>query len=83
MPADSIVEAQAECSGMQWVARVAEQFGDTPDDAQSLAEYFWLLDYPADETATDPYSLLRPYWSADCKPGGALDIRPAGSTDWP
>jgi hypothetical protein len=42
VPADSLVESQAECSGMQWTARVAEQFGDSPDDAQSIADYFWL-----------------------------------------
>jgi hypothetical protein len=83
VPADSLVESQAECSGMQWTARVAEQFGDSPDDAEAIAAYFWLINYPDEAKASDPYSLARPYWSVDCKPGGPLDIRPAGSTVWP
>jgi hypothetical protein len=83
VPPDSLVESQAECSGMQWTARVAEQFGDSPDDAQAIAAYFWLIDYPDEASASDPYSLAHPYWSADCKPAGPLDIRPAGSTLWP
>jgi len=83
VPADSLVESQAECSGMQWTARVAEQFGDSPDDAQTIAAFFWLIAYPNEARATDSYSLAHPYWSADCKPGGPLDARPAGSTVWP
>jgi hypothetical protein len=83
VPPDSLIESQAECSGMQWTARVAEQFGDSPDDAQTIAAFYWLIGYPVEASASDPYSLARPYWSADCKPGGPLDIRPAGSTVWP
>jgi hypothetical protein len=83
VPPDSLVESQAECSGMQWTARVAEQFGDSPDDAQTIAAFFWLIGYPNEAHASDSYSLARPYWSADCKPGGLLDIRPAGSAVWP
>jgi hypothetical protein len=83
VPPNSLVESQAECSGLQWTARVAEQFGDTPDDAETIAEYFWLIGYPNEANNSDSYSLAHPYWSADCKPGGPLDIRPAGSTVWP
>jgi hypothetical protein len=85
VPADSLVESQAECSAMQWTSYVAEQLGDTPDDAQAIASYFWLLDYPADKLLDeqDPYAAQYPYWSADCRPGGPLDIRGAGSTAWP
>lgn len=83
VPADTLVESQAECSGLQWTARVAQQFGDSPDDARSIAAFFWLIYYPSEQAYSDPYSLAHPYWSADCKPGGALDIRPTGATDWP
>ena len=83
VPPNSLVESQAECSGMQWTARVAEQFGDTPDDAETIAAYFWLIGYPNEANNSDSYSLAHPYWSADCKPGGPLDIRSAGSTVWP
>jgi hypothetical protein len=83
VPSASVVEAQAECSGMQQIAFVAEQFGDTPDDAQAIASFYWDVRYPSLAALTDPYALAYPYWSADCKPGGALDARPAGSTLWP
>jgi len=83
VPADSLIESQAECSGMQWLPQVAVQLGDSQDDAQAIAEYLWLLDYPGAKSLSDPYSIQRPYWSADCTPGGPLDIRPPGSTVWP
>lgn len=84
-PDDSLVESQAECSAMQWLPYVAEQLGATADDAQAIANYFWTLDYPGMATLDqrDPYAAAHPYWSADCVPGGALDIRPPGSTVWP
>jgi hypothetical protein len=83
VPADTLVEAQAECSGLQWAAQVAVQLGDTPDDAQTIATYLWLLTYPGEAHLTDAYAMQHPYWSADCTPGGPLDIRAPGSTVWP
>jgi hypothetical protein len=83
VPADTLIEAQAECSGMQWTPQVATQLGDSSDDAQSIADYVWLLGYPGEANPTDAYAMQHPYWSADCKPGGALDIRPPGTTVWP
>jgi hypothetical protein len=83
VPADTLVEAQAECSGMQHTAQVAEQLGDTADDAEAVADYLWLLSYPTEQHPDDAYSTQHPYWSADCMPGGALDIRPPGTTLWP
>jgi hypothetical protein len=80
---DSLIESQAECTGLQTMAQVAVDFGDTADDAQQIADYTWLLVYPTKAKLTDAYAMERPYWSADCKPGGALDVRPAGSTAWP
>ena len=83
VPPDTLIEAQAECSGMQWMAAVAVQLGDSADDAQTIADYQWLLVYPGKANLTDAYAKQRPYWSADCKPGGPLDIRSPGSTVWP
>lgn len=83
VPPDTLIESQAECSGMQWLPQVAVQLGDSQDDAQSIADYTWLLLYPNEQEPTDAYSTQHPYWSADCVPGGALDIRPPGATLWP
>jgi hypothetical protein len=83
VPPDSLVEAQAECTGMQHLAQVAQLLGDSADDAQSIANWYWLLDYPDQQLLNDPYAQAHPYWSADCKPGGALDARGSGATVWP
>lgn len=74
---DPQAEAKADCYGMQWMPYIAEQLGDTPDDAQAIATYFWDKIYPLSQ-ATHPE-----YWSPDCRPGGALDTRPPGATAWP
>ncbi len=74
---DQQAEAKADCYGMQWMQYVAEQLGDAPDDAQAIATYFWDNIYPLNR-ASNPE-----YWSPDCRPGGALDTRPAGTTAWP
>jgi hypothetical protein len=83
VPPDTLIESQAECSGMQRTPQVAVRLGDSQDDAQSIADYAWLLLYPNEQNPTDAYSTQHPYWSADCVPGGPLDIRPPGSTVWP
>jgi hypothetical protein len=75
---DPLAEAKAQCYGMQWMRYVAERLGDTADDGQAIAQYYWDLVYPRYQSS--PYSQ---YWSAECRPGGALDIRPAGATAWP
>src|SRR5262249_1994055 len=74
---DPQAEAKADCFGMQWMPYVAEQLGDTPDDAQAIARWFWDKVYPLSRL-THPE-----YWSADCRPGGALDAGPAGRAAWP
>ena len=71
-------EAKATCYGMQWMPYVAEQLGDTSGDALAIAQFFWDFQYPRIQTGPNPQ-----YWSADCKPGGAMDVRLAGTTDWP
>jgi hypothetical protein len=76
-PQGSLVEQQAECYGMQWMPWVATRLGDSGADPQAIARYFWFGPY-----RHEAYRLPG-YWSADCKPGGALDARPAGSGSWP
>ena len=75
---DQQAEAKATCYGMQWMPYVAEQLGDTPDDAMAIAQWMVERYYPAYQGSAHPQ-----YWSAECKPGGALDIRAPGSTVWP
>jgi len=74
---DPQAETEADCFGMQWMPYAAEQLGDTPDDAQAIARYFWDKVYPLSLPSHPEY------WSADCRPGGALDTRPPGTTAWP
>ncbi len=78
-PTDDRVETQAECYGMQWMPWVAGQLGASPVDAQSIANYYWLGLYPAEASRHS----TKPYWSAQCRPKGVLDIRAAGATAWP
>ena len=67
----------AECTGMQWIQTVAVALGDTPDDGEAIAKYFWDEIYASKKLAAPAY------WSADCRPGGPLDVRPPGKTAWP
>ena len=76
---DPQAEAKAECYGMQWMPFVAEHLGDSPDDAQAIATYFWDAVYPSERTSAYPA-----YWTPDCHPLGALDIHVPGATStWP
>jgi len=70
------VEADAECYGMQAAASVAQQLGDTADDARAIAQYYATLLYPQRRTQSPAY------WSPACRPGGALDLTP-GDGVWP
>jgi hypothetical protein len=83
VPADSLIESQATCSSMQWLPYVATQLGDTSNDAQAIADFYWKVRYPSYRSLTDAYSKTRPYWSADCRAGGALDIRSDKNGLWP
>jgi hypothetical protein len=75
---DPRAEAKADCYGMQWMPYVAEQLGDTPDDALSLEAYVWENVYPLSRNAHPEY------WSPDCHSGGALDAHLAGTSSvWP
>jgi hypothetical protein len=74
---DPLGEAKAQCYGIQWMPYVAQQLGDTADDAQAIAQYFYSVIYPQFATSS-----LAEYWSADCKAGGALDLKLPGPAPW-
>lgn len=66
-------EDQTECWAVQNVERTAVLLGVDAELAQSLAELYWEELYPEEEP---------PYWSDECRDGGALDLRP-DSSEWP
>jgi len=72
---DQQAEAHANCYGLQWIPWLATQLGDTPDDAATLAQYAYTIIYPSYRGTA--------YWSTDCVPGGAMDIRSDKSGQWP
>jgi hypothetical protein len=66
-------EAAAECYGLQSTAFTARALGAPPAYATRLAEYtFWNVRPPVDFG----------YFSAECRDGGRLDLRPQTSR-WP
>lgn len=69
-------EARADCYGMQWLPYVAQQLGAAPDDAQAIARYYATVTYPRRQQQSPAY------WSAECRDGGALDLRPDTNV-WP
>jgi hypothetical protein len=75
VPGTDAAESEAQCVGMQWMASVAVQLGDTPADAEAIAQFTYENLYPNFKGT--------PYWSADCVSGGALDRRGAGHRAWP
>lgn len=70
-------EAIAECYGMQSLWYVAVRLGASTREGESLAAWYWRYRYPAWRTGGHAQ-----YWSARCRDGGALDLRPASHT-WP
>jgi hypothetical protein len=72
-------EVRAECLGMQWLPTVATSFGATVDDARAIAEYYYAVIYPTRQGLTNG---SYPYWSADCRQDGPLDLSP-GDGIWP
>lgn len=75
LPPTEQAESEAKCVGMQWLYAVAEQLGDSPDDAEAIAQYAYDDLYPSFRGT--------PYWSPACAPGGALDRRTPGTRSWP
>jgi hypothetical protein len=70
-------EATAECYGMQSLWYAAHRLGASVALSESLAQYYWRQLYPLRRTSRYPQ-----YWSAECRDGGKLDLRPA-SHAWP
>jgi hypothetical protein len=75
---DPLAEAKAQCWGMQWIPYVAQELGATPDDAEAIAQFVWDWIYPQYQSGRFSH-----YWSADCRPGGALDLKLPGGVPWP
>ena len=61
-------EARAECSAVQNDAWTARLLGASPEAAAVLARHYWRVVYPR---------MPEQYVSADCRPGGDLDLRSA------
>ena len=69
-------EAQVECYGMQSIWFVASKLGASVAEAQAIASFYATRMYPLRRTQTPTY------WSAQCRNGGKLDLRPALAS-WP
>jgi hypothetical protein len=70
-------EATTECYGMQSLWYSAVKLGATPELGETLAALYATQMYPSRRTGAHPE-----YWSAQCRDGGKLDLRPA-SHAWP
>jgi hypothetical protein len=70
-------EATAECYGMQSLWYAAHRLGASVELSQALAQYYWKDIYPLRRTSPYPW-----YWSAQCRDGGKLDLRPK-THGWP
>ena len=70
-------EAAAECYGMQSLWYAANRLGASVALSQRLGAWYWAHLYPLRRTSRYPQ-----YWSAECRDGGKLDLRPA-SHGWP
>ena len=64
-------EAQVECYGMQSIWFVANKLGASVVQSQALATLYATRMYPTRRTSTPQY------WSAQCRDGGKLDLRPS------
>ncbi len=69
-------EAQVECYGMQSIWFVANKLGASIDESQVVAQFYESRMYPQRRTQTPTY------WSAQCRDGGKLDLRPSLAR-WP
>ena len=69
-------ESKVECYGMQSIWFVASKLGAPLDEAQALASFYATRMYPLRRTRTPAY------WSAQCRDGGTLDLRPSLAR-WP
>jgi hypothetical protein len=72
VPIDGPFDMRANCLGIEMIPDIAVQFGATPDDAHSIASYAYNVFYSS--------SRAQPYWTADCRENGRLDISPGDGT---
>jgi hypothetical protein len=70
-------EATAECYGLQSLWYSAVRLGASLQLGETLASLYANEMYPSRRTSAHPE-----YWSAECRDGGKLDLRPA-SHAWP
>jgi hypothetical protein len=70
-------EATAECYGVQSLWYAAHRLGASVSLSQELAQFYWREIYPLRRTSPHPE-----YWSAQCRDGGKLDLRPK-THGWP
>jgi hypothetical protein len=69
-------ESQVECYGAQSIWFVANKLGAPVDLAQAMGAFYMTQMYPQRRTKTPAY------WSAECRDGGTLDLRPTLAR-WP
>ncbi len=69
-------EAKVECYGMQSIWFVASKLGASLAESQAIASFYATQMYPQRRTKTPAY------WSAECRNGGTLDLRPSLAR-WP
>ena len=69
-------EAKVECYGMQSIWFVASKLGASIAESQAIASLYATQMYPQRRTKTPAY------WSAQCRDGGTLDLRPSLAS-WP
>jgi hypothetical protein len=69
-------EARVECYGMQSIWFVASKLGASLAESQAIGSFYATQMYPVRRTKTPAY------WSAECRDGGKLDLRPSLAR-WP
>jgi hypothetical protein len=69
-------EGKVECYGMQSIWFVASKLGASIAESQAIASLYATQMYPQRRTKTPAY------WSAECRDGGRLDLRPTLAR-WP
>ena len=69
-------EAKVECFGLQSIWFVASKLGASLAESQAIASFYATNMYPLRRRRTPAY------WSAECRDGGTLDLRPSVAS-WP
>jgi hypothetical protein len=69
-------EARVECYALQSIWFVASKLGASLEESQAIASFYASQIYPKRRIQTPAY------WSAECRDGGKLDLRPSLAR-WP